>query len=325
MSNYSTHAAEEMKLLIRDTRKILPAEDVKELEDLVAKLQQGIKFILPMNGRYLNKSDPYTPEDLGLIKLPYPLVVLEYACNHDEGDIQFPGTQQLAPRRIMICETTDKGIDVYCLYSDPKGQWGLSGSVVTVPKDAELKPVDPDQLREYQRSARKPGITDRKGGKPILAMRFEAREIAPHLNDLLAYKHQITRHQMVERQTNEILDDINVLFEFCLAINCSNVDLETVPPSVALNKKRQRSGKLPFYEYKVLKLKTDSVRYKLQGEKAADSGEKVTRRQHLRRGHIRHYDPAVTPWYRQKKAVWIEAQLVGDPTKGKIDKEYQVE
>lgn len=99
-----------------------------------------------------------------------------------------------------------------------------------------------------------------------------------------------------------------VLF-LILALQCCNVQLETIPAPVALNKKRLAHGKLPFVEYKILTV---------AGRQTAFTGEgtHASPRQHIRRGHIRRIS--------DNRTVWVNQCLVGNPNKGFIVKDYRV-
>lgn len=299
MSHYSTHAAEDLAILLKTKFE----EDRETIAAVLERLKNGVKFQLPLNGRYLNKNDPFTHEDFELFKLPYSVCVLEYACKFEKWEMK--EYQSSAPRRIMICRQRAEGIGVVSIYwQEDSGCWGMAPVEVIIPRDVQMKVI--------------------KDGRQSFL--YHVEEMTPDYNRLLGRKLGLDRETLVKRFGEECLDDMIVVFEFCLAVNCSNVDLDTVSPPTALNKKRARSGKLPFYEFKVLKLKSNSTRYALQpgSSSATATTDIVTRRQHLRRGHIRHYNPAITPRYRKKAAVWIEAMVVGDPTKGSIDKEYQL-
>ena len=94
------------------------------------------------------------------------------------------------------------------------------------------------------------------------------------------------------------------------ALQCCNVETETIPAPKALNKKRIENNKLPFVEYKILTVGDERVSSAYQG------GSHASPRQHLRRGHIRRLPDART--------VWVNQCTVGNPQKGVIVKDYRV-
>jgi len=97
---------------------------------------------------------------------------------------------------------------------------------------------------------------------------------------------------------------------FLEVLNCSNVAVEDVTPSKALNRKRADSGKSPVYTYKILVLRRDQRRAAaLHG----CLGTKNSPRIHVRRGHIKR---------RKTGNFWWQPHLVGDPDLGGVGKDY---
>lgn len=104
---------------------------------------------------------------------------------------------------------------------------------------------------------------------------------------------------------------LEVILQFLAAMNCSNAEIiDDVKPDERLNKSRIRKGKTPMFEYKVLTIRTQR-----NGLSNLIGGNHASPRVHLRRGHIRKLN---------NKTVWVNACVVGDKTKGIIDKEYLV-
>ena len=110
---------------------------------------------------------------------------------------------------------------------------------------------------------------------------------------------------VASRQCNELAP---IAVDFCMTINCSNVESEKHTPPDSLNAKRVKTGKPPFSEYRTLVVDEGS-----ENGRAA-SGTHASPRHHLRRGHIR-----VTA---SGKAVWVRAHTVGNPANGTIRKNY---
>jgi len=101
-----------------------------------------------------------------------------------------------------------------------------------------------------------------------------------------------------------------LLFKGLTALNCSNVVYIDNKPDEALNKKRQKNGKVPLFTYKTLHIDNET-----KIVKPHQGGTHASPRLHLRRGHVRHY---------ATHSVWIEDMLVGDPSKGFVAKDYNV-
>lgn len=94
----------------------------------------------------------------------------------------------------------------------------------------------------------------------------------------------------------------------CIALDAEVATKTVIRAPFALNKKREKSGKLPIRDYHVVDL---SKRSRVAAPGLLTGGTKV--RLHFRRGHWRHFETSKT---------WIRWALVGDPDLGFIDKHY---
>lgn len=109
---------------------------------------------------------------------------------------------------------------------------------------------------------------------------------------------------------NWSINTFDCVLSLILALQCSNVGTETIPPPPTLNKKRIQNGRLPFVEYKILTIEGTRV------PSEPGTGTHASPRQHLRRGHVRRLSDG--------RKVWVHQCLVGDPKKGTIVKDYRV-
>lgn len=105
--------------------------------------------------------------------------------------------------------------------------------------------------------------------------------------------------------------DMLVIVGFLAAISCSNSKvMDDQLPDKKLNISRQKKGKTPFYQYKVLTI---------GGDKSASSGGLGSKhnspRMHVRRGHIRRL---------ADKTIWVNSMVVGNRKNGIVEKEYRV-
>lgn len=112
-----------------------------------------------------------------------------------------------------------------------------------------------------------------------------------------------------------VIKEALALFHFCSAVNCSNVTYDTIKAPKFINSKRKTKDELPLYEYKILTVDV-RPRHADTGDVLPTGRKHASPRQHLRRGHIRHY--------KSGKNVWIQQMTVGDPAKGRIDKDYVI-
>lgn len=103
-----------------------------------------------------------------------------------------------------------------------------------------------------------------------------------------------------------------VVLELLAALSCKNISTVNYQDASPLNTKRIKSGKLPFYETKILVVDCRSVSTIKIGD---GNSSHSSPRQHLRRGHIRRI---------AKGSIWVNSCVVGDPTKGSIGKQYSI-
>lgn len=99
----------------------------------------------------------------------------------------------------------------------------------------------------------------------------------------------------------------------CAMLEASVAEHAVIRQPAALNKKREKTGKLPLYDYHVVDL---SKRHRAERSNNAptETGRHGVR-MHVRRGHWRHYATSKT---------WIKWMLVGDPSLGFVEKEYKL-
>lgn len=97
-------------------------------------------------------------------------------------------------------------------------------------------------------------------------------------------------------------------------LRCNNIVVRDNLAPAALNKKRERNGKVPFFSFKTLHLKVgESMARLVPGNQCSDrSGPRL----HMRRGHIRRLSSGVT--------TWVQACIVGSAKQGMVMKDYEV-
>jgi hypothetical protein len=99
----------------------------------------------------------------------------------------------------------------------------------------------------------------------------------------------------------------------CIALDAEVASHDLIRAPHKLNAKREREGKLPLFDYRVVSL---SRRARAQELPRSAYGLSPTRKRlHFRRGHWRHYAESKT---------WVRWTLVGDPALGWIDHEYRL-
>lgn len=93
-----------------------------------------------------------------------------------------------------------------------------------------------------------------------------------------------------------------------LALDSQVAERKLVRVSAALNAKRLKKGRLPFYDFHVL-----DISPRAKADRYFGGGTHASPRMHFRRGHWRRFNGHKT---------WISACLVGDPDLGFLNKHY---
>lgn len=110
---------------------------------------------------------------------------------------------------------------------------------------------------------------------------------------------------------NLLLTNIKAI---CVALEAEVATTEIVRAPHRLNQARERAGRAPLSDYRVIKLMHRSRPAPLPEEYASEPGAHARKRLHFRRGHWRHYRTFKT---------WVRWCLVGNPDLGFIDHDYQ--
>lgn len=126
-----------------------------------------------------------------------------------------------------------------------------------------------------------------------------------------------------------LIDQVKAI---CVMLDAKIAEYETVHQPAALNAKRQKTGKLPLFDYRVVDLATKYRTHGGSGSTGAGSG--VRQRCHLRRGHWVHSDHqpraelgrTFKRWTEHdgRWRTWVNWYLAGDPDLGFVEKEYKL-
>jgi hypothetical protein len=284
-------------------------------------LHMAIKFELPDYGKLFDH-DGFTRTEVELFRLPYRAIAAEYFCPEQTLGTRYatvPVRKRIALAVDLESCVDDEGnefppgaavISIDCRDSG----WGVNPYLVTVLYDSafhlsagEWKAKDPSgsEWRQLiEETGLKPSRTGwglRLGVLPAGELGRRCRDEAPKLG--MDWPATVLKDVGGEKDT---------ILHLCAALQCSNVRMEKVVAPEALQEKRERKGRLPFYTYHVLVLPDESV------NATSGNGSHESPRRHLRRGHIRRlHDP--------QRTVWVNACLVGNAERGLVDKDYHVE
>lgn len=323
--NFSVHAIEDFTELARNLKRESP-RSATALTKAAHLLQRAVKFLLP-NCADLVDLKSLNENHLEMLRLPFPLVALEVPWKAESGRFiaDGPMKEALSSKRIVLAwdenfvadpavltaSRGEPGIYVVSLYFDDNiktwictsvGAFIPASNTITKFKDFPDKLADSpaNQLMLTQGWARP--------GSPTHAVEYFV--VQPEMFELLASR--LGPEVAAARMQLDLLDELMSLWQFCLTINCSNVRAVDVPPAAALNKKRIKNGKLPFFTYKVLQLPEPVASAKGPGVQL--EGQRNSPRMHLRRGHPRRLPTGVM--------TYVRAAIISAASEGMVDKSY---
>lgn len=254
--NYSTHAIEDMNGI----SALLPDGNLKSINRAwVQKLRKASKFILPPGGDLLDVSS-FDQKFMDLLRLPFPIVALEYPTNYESDRRLIEGTT-LPDKNIILAWEEGESI-VYTsinLFRDT-GKW--------FPADYVCQTLQ------------KPTVLHTEQGNRIVQKVYTADQKFAARLPMKIFAEQGNR-------------DLVVLLEFCCTVNCDNVKPERIPAPEKLNKKRIANGREPFDSCYILTIPSSPG-----DTHEALHGTHASPRLHLRRGHLRRLPSGKVIWVR---------------------------
>lgn len=275
--------------------------------NVAALIKKSQHFMLPDNGKIF---------DDGLrglrgfeIKLPFPSITIEYMVkNPVPSSTKFETVE--ASRRVAIAFEVKKehfahvpeyyaqdefdggAICVYsAAYYEEQRMWCLCPSGLLMPKI--YNPPEQDK---------------KKSDKGCAVVSGAVIPVLPEVVQKIVQKFGV--NTAVEMMRYDINDEARAVLELIEALTCKNVFIGTAREGKK-SAKRERYGKPPLFEMKVLMLKRPGV----VGSDKAFGGTHASPCQHLRRGHYRHLETG---------RIWVNSCVVGDEENGVIRKRYGV-
>lgn len=326
--NYSTHAIDDIRSVAKYIKPNAPETAANYLA-LAELLETSVKFILP------NCSELVAPEEikqkhLDLVRLPFPCVAFEAPWEKDTPAEVFDGfPQSISNRRIALCWELSEDREVIPGTNSVLNQYP-TGGIFVVPiywtsESSRWTVALGGAFYPYENTLRELNTVDALPASKIAAEaaieagidRNKEYSVEPFvLSSELRERTKIEYGGDIEKVYAQILldsrDEVSMLVQACSVLNCSNVDTSEIPAPKALNKKRRAKGKLPFFSYKVLDVKSDRIGSSGEGRGSDRSGPRM----HLRRGHLRQLE---------SHSVWVRASMVNAGSKdGVVVKDYSI-
>jgi len=327
--NYTAHAIEDIQRQQDEFAKY--PEMAEPLVDwTLDHLDQAVKFILPDRGELLDLTG-FDQRHAELIKLPYPVTVIE-APFPPRPEQRLADTKEVSSRRIGLYiemsaaevlsqfpgaekppEGTTGVLVIAVYYIDDMKHWEVSGCGAYVAYDQQAY----NSVTGYNTPASLAMLEDvaaegRKLSK--MAIRSSLVPLRPVVLTGMRKKGMMTDNEIKSVMLGNLLDEQIMMVQLCTVLNCSNVEQADVPVPEKLARARAKSGKLPFYDYKVLTLTGEAAEARRSDRGAQDGSSK---RSHLRRGHIRRLGDRTT---------WVRPAIVNPGIEtGSVEKSYRVE
>lgn len=324
--HYSTHALEQFTQEALSIRKDMPG--IRNAFTTVVSLLQGsVKFILP-NHADLMDMDDLRQVHVDMARLSFPVVALEAPWVHPDGGGGDKSGGVRSSKRIALCMTLTAelaeripqlveflseehgGAVVIPLYRDDRdNKWIMPMGGVFVPYQNEVSAYVPGEASVGARL-----IIDRyiKAGVPahkLRQFRVAAFALLPEMFDHMVS--QRSHAEVYAQIASDAQDEVAMLFQTGVMLNCANVTVPEIAAPKMLNKKRVAKGKQPFFSYRVLQIQAPrDVRA------VAGGGGHAAPRAHLRRGHIRRLEG---------RTVWVRPAMVNleaSGVLGAVEKDY---
>lgn len=316
------------------------AADAQGMLWVAEALRQAQKFMLPDGGRLIEDSRSiervYTS-----MRLPFPTVALEYRIGDGGAPVQ--DFECSCPKRIALALEWPAFLD---RWGTPFGQRELLERELGGPQQRRIAVLSLNFVEDLQTWAPQPFmsvlLTDRQpvpvkidredleagqaeverhGQRALAALSPHRIAMQGRSTKLLSYESVLlplmprAAGAMIEELGSEgarrtALADNNDETVAVIALgaisSCANITSQTIPAPGALNRKRERNGKPPIPDYRILTLEVDRQRGRYvttaDGSGASTSpGGRARPGQHVRRGHIRRLE---------SEDLWINAALV---------------
>lgn len=326
MLNYSTHVIEGFQKNLPALYQSAPLS-AKTIELLMQWLGQAAKFVFP------HGSDMVALEGLDAsyfenLRLPFPICALEIYLE-PTGRLITDGNlaESASSRRIALAIHADlaRKADIWWAdriapeaeilvfsfyYYDQTKIWALAPSAggLTQVDPEEIVPLTqaPDQAM-VQALMDANIITKKSNSAPIHLL-----TVLPEFR--LAMQRELGKEATATRIGLDLRDEVSAVIEFSLLMNCANVKSQEVQASAALNKKRIKTGKVPFFSHHLIVVEENQSKHNTDSPGDTFSG--VQMRSHTRRGHIRRLQSG--------KTTFVRPTIVGKSSLGFVEKTYLV-
>lgn len=293
--NYVKQCTEYYEKLLR-VSTVTDYKGLKLLITVLATAKKAIKFINPVNGKILDDNLKGLPDKLNL---PFDSIVVEFPVKFTEGEIkntQETGGDIITKTIVIANQFEEDKIDMYfLLFSKNMNEW------IFYPVTARVR------LEQYSEN--------------IHGLNFKNNNYVDSNNNIIIteFTNFNGTNTYDEKRYPSLYDGarvqlhhpISAVLELIEALSCSNV--KTSPLSVRkVNKSSKKKGTVsPFDTYHILTVTgREGCTEDSEGTESTDK----SRREHLRRGHIRRYKTGLK--------IWIQSCIISAGVGGVVTKDY---
>jgi hypothetical protein len=296
--NYAAQAENGLGWFCDFLRHLGHHEDAESVLATIDTINKSVKFCIEDNGRIFN--DDLKALKGNRINLPFSKTCIEYYQHNTTGQEDYVIEDGFSAERmskvVLVCadveevllcvpsEISDSIVISMVLFFESDKRWQLSESGLCIKKDFFITGTG---LRSFTSIPEYKKTCDKQLGK-------SGADVIDHMPGI-----------------KESMPYLKAAFEFLEALSCRNVEQSVYQEASPKNDQRIKSHKLPIYETKFLTIKQTVKEYSKNGTVTNHASP----RQHLRRGHIRRLESG---------NIWVNSCVVGDSSKGVIDKQYKV-
>lgn len=288
--NYSGEAIASLRVEA-ERRRSWSLDGAEHFRDIADRLEEAHKFILPVNGRLFDETQPWQIESW---RLPFPVAAFEFELapktKFSEGD----GKTRRAITLAWEWESRDgrKGCWLVGLrHFENRGGWVLEPWQGFVDQDRHVEKAS------YEGTSQR---FELRGVSLIGFSRFKDAKWSPRVDA------QCTNDLMLTSAFGGFLTGLS---QVCAALACTNVTTEVIRPNREARAARPAST---LFDYHVLMIDPS----KEQNPSEDHGGTHASPRTHLRRGHIRRL-----AW---GPRVWVNSCVVNPGAVGTVNKDYAV-